>query len=321
MSLATRCFVCGTVFRVVQDQLKVSEGWVRCGRCNEVFNALESLFDLERDTPPAWSPGDAAPGGAFGGASESAHAGPASDPFLVDRLDAQLIGARRSESGSTPATRIGERDRLEFPDAQFEPESASSDLMMPIHDTTLLRADTTQSHSPPPPAPDFVRHAQRRARWHTPGARMSLGIVGMILQISLTLQAAHHFRDHVAALWPATNPPLTAWCAALNCTIQAPKRIEDIAVESTALTRAAGPEAFMLDVTLRNRGTAAVALPSIDLGLTDAGGRLVARRMLMPREWRVAASTLPAGAELPLHLALTTGSARVTGYTVEIFYP
>jgi predicted Zn finger-like uncharacterized protein len=47
MSLATRCPACGTVFRVVQDQLKVSQGWVRCGQCHEVFNALESLFDLD----------------------------------------------------------------------------------------------------------------------------------------------------------------------------------------------------------------------------------------------------------------------------------
>src|SRR5262245_54284610 len=51
MSLATRCTACHTTFRVVQDQLKVSEGWVRCGRCNEVFNAIEGLFDLERDMP------------------------------------------------------------------------------------------------------------------------------------------------------------------------------------------------------------------------------------------------------------------------------
>ena len=55
MSLATRCTSCGTVFRVVQDQLKVSEGWVRCGRCDAVFNALEGLFDLGRDSPPEWS--------------------------------------------------------------------------------------------------------------------------------------------------------------------------------------------------------------------------------------------------------------------------
>lgn len=52
MSLATRCTHCGTIFKVVQDQLKVSEGWVRCGRCNEVFNALPTLFDLEREPPP-----------------------------------------------------------------------------------------------------------------------------------------------------------------------------------------------------------------------------------------------------------------------------
>lgn len=52
MSLATRCTHCDTIFKVVQDQLKVSEGWVRCGRCNEVFNALEGLFDMEREAPP-----------------------------------------------------------------------------------------------------------------------------------------------------------------------------------------------------------------------------------------------------------------------------
>ena len=47
MSLATRCPSCGTVFRVVQDQLRVSEGWVRCGRCNGVFDAAEVLFDID----------------------------------------------------------------------------------------------------------------------------------------------------------------------------------------------------------------------------------------------------------------------------------
>src|SRR5687768_332464 len=45
--LATRCPACGTVFRVVLDLLRVSEGWVRCGRCSDVFNAAETLVDLE----------------------------------------------------------------------------------------------------------------------------------------------------------------------------------------------------------------------------------------------------------------------------------
>ena len=59
MSLATRCPSCGTVFRVAQDQLKVSEGWVRCGRCSGVFNAAEVLFDIDAGTPVQPKPGTA----------------------------------------------------------------------------------------------------------------------------------------------------------------------------------------------------------------------------------------------------------------------
>src|SRR5438445_12120493 len=109
---------------------------------------------------------------------------------------------------------------------------------------------------------------------------------------------------------PETKPALTAWCAALGCSIEAPKRIEDIAVESTALTRAAEPEAFRLAVTLRNRGAMALALPSIDLGLTDATGQLMARRMLSPNEWRVAVSSIQAGAELPLQIGRASARER-----------
>ncbi len=50
MTLATRCSACGTVFRAAPDQLRASDGWVRCGRCNSVFNAAEVLFDMDSGT-------------------------------------------------------------------------------------------------------------------------------------------------------------------------------------------------------------------------------------------------------------------------------
>ena len=43
MSLVTRCTSCGTLFKVVADQLKISEGWVRCGQCATVFDAQANL--------------------------------------------------------------------------------------------------------------------------------------------------------------------------------------------------------------------------------------------------------------------------------------
>jgi predicted Zn finger-like uncharacterized protein len=326
MSLATRCFACGTVFRVVQDQLKVSEGWVRCGRCNEVFNALETLFDLERDTPPEWSPGEPAPmvAASTGEAAADRPIESATEHSRADRIDAHLLGTRRRESESTPAGRVDERDRLEFPDAQFEPESIAWDG--PVFDART--APATPSTPKPKPeaellrvAPEFVRHAQRRARWQSPLMRAALGTVAVVLSGILIVQAGHHFRDLAAARWPAVKPVLLAWCEWRGCSLEAPKRIDDIAVESTALTRAPEDDAFGLSVTLRNRGGIALALPSVDLTLTDAAGQLVARRVLAPIDFRNGAAAIQAGADLPLQLRLTTGNARVTGYTVEIFYP
>ena len=43
MSLITRCTACGTLFKVVPDQLKMGDGWVRCGHCAEVFDAAAHL--------------------------------------------------------------------------------------------------------------------------------------------------------------------------------------------------------------------------------------------------------------------------------------
>ena len=43
MSLITQCPACTTLFKVVQDQLRISEGWVRCGQCDEVFDANAHL--------------------------------------------------------------------------------------------------------------------------------------------------------------------------------------------------------------------------------------------------------------------------------------
>ena len=45
MSLATRCPACGTTFKVVRDQLRISDGWVRCGRCSNVFDGAEHLHE------------------------------------------------------------------------------------------------------------------------------------------------------------------------------------------------------------------------------------------------------------------------------------
>ena len=343
MSLATRCTSCGTAFRVVQDQLKVSEGWVRCGRCDAVFNALEGLFDLGRDAPPDWEEPVEPLTASFAApvAEWSTLASPATDPeeelaaadsdddgptsnlgeLLTDPIDAHLFGPRkRAEAAPKPATQLGPRDRVEFSDARFDSDLFLENTSVP--DTELVVPSTDAGTLPLESSarPDFIRRADRRARWQRTPVRAALTAACVIAAGALMLQVAHQTRDTTAARWPALRPTLAAWCRLAQCRIEAPRRIEDVLVESTALTRATGQDAFVLSVTLKSRSDIALALPSIDLTLTDANGRLVARRALAPRDFR-AAEVIAPHAETPLQVVLSTGTPAVVGYVVEIFYP
>ncbi|MDQ2733427.1 MAG: zinc-ribbon domain-containing protein [Pseudomonadota bacterium] len=337
MSLATRCSSCGTVFRVVQDQLKVSEGWVRCGRCNAVFNALEGLFDLGRDMPTEWDASTAVPTSAAIPAAEPMRtAGPvevapkAADPIfglpqaaidglLADPIDAHLFRRRGAESERAPVE-LDARDRIEFSDARFDSDLFAENASVP--DTTLVDppTDAGQSLERASQQPDFLRRADRRARWRSAPVRVALISVSALAALGLAAQVTHHYRDVLAAQWPALRPTLAAWCRSAGCTLEAPRRIDDVSVESTTLTRAIGFDGFVLSVMLRSRAHLPVATPSIDLSLTDGNGRLVARRSLAPRDF-AAGSVLQPGTETALQVMLNASDYRVAGYTVEIFYP
>lgn len=51
--MLTRCPTCQTTFRVTAEQLKARQGRVRCGHCQGVFNALETLVEAAPVAAPA----------------------------------------------------------------------------------------------------------------------------------------------------------------------------------------------------------------------------------------------------------------------------
>ena len=56
MSLATRCPVCGTAFRVLREQLAARGGRVRCGKCATVFDGIAALVVEEGGERIAFEP-------------------------------------------------------------------------------------------------------------------------------------------------------------------------------------------------------------------------------------------------------------------------
>jgi predicted Zn finger-like uncharacterized protein len=377
MSLATRCTDCNTVFRVVQDQLKVSEGWVRCGRCGSVFNALEGLFDLEPVPAPAAAPVErepeapatpaAVPPTAAAAQAEEPVAPPVEAPvwspvpgpftpsfasapaapepyvdawpaprepeFVESQPEPFARGTGSVVHVATPASRVDEEDRIDFADARFnlallqeEGIAAADSSLDPVVNDDVPLADAAGGEEALPaaaaPAPEFLRKAERDARWASPRVRFSLALASVLLLGLLAVQAALHYRDLVATLLPESRPALEALCDVAGCRIEPLRRIDDIVIESSALNALPGGDMVRLSVVLRNRGVFPLAMPAIELTLTDAGGQMIARRVLPPADFGVSSATvLPAASEAPMQLVLTTSGRRASGYTVEPFYP
>lgn len=348
MSLATRCSACGTVFRVVSDQLRVSEGWVRCGRCSQVFNALESLVDLETGLPrqggldsgamaldvaqPAARPGGpplpGSPAPADGRAVPSAAAERSSDPAsdamadpLADPAAVQL--AREFASTSAPETRPPQASELLSP----PPERLDAPDRSSPRAPAASRRPRGSRAAAGAAAPSFVREADRAARWRRPGVRLALGGAALLASALLAAQVAHTWRDRLAAQQPALAPLLQAGCGLIGCEVGPAHVLDALSVESSGLVRVERSNLYKLQVSLRNRAAHDVALPALDLSLTDARGELIARRVLRPAELGESAATIGAGRDLTLQATLQSAAAAdgasrvIAGYTVELFYP
>ncbi|WP_184706264.1 DUF3426 domain-containing protein [Comamonas odontotermitis] len=103
MSQITRCPQCQTRFKVVDDQLRISDGWVRCGKCKSVFDALTHL--VQRQGAATASPAEAT--GASGAVAQ-----PVADAFNSDAqaLSASAVSQAHSPVPSQPADSIAAQD-------------------------------------------------------------------------------------------------------------------------------------------------------------------------------------------------------------------
>ncbi|MEK8049787.1 zinc-ribbon and DUF3426 domain-containing protein [Ideonella sp. DXS22W] len=365
MSLATRCPTCGTVFRVVHDQLLVSQGWVRCGRCSGVFNATDDLLDMDTGlpvhlpgmaTPPAAAPhpepaAPTAPAQASPAAAQGAAPPPAlpaapetePEPWAPPEPLAPLEALAPDTGAEAPAPGL----LLRAPSAEAVP----ADLPDPAADTappppgglSATLADPTQAtapalaamaafpqEAPPPaePAPEFVRVAERQAAWKRPHRRAAAAAGALVLGGLALAQAGLLWRDTLAAHHPGLAPTLQTLCRVTGCQLQPLRRIGQLSVDASALSRLDGVAAddpgaaqYRLNLTLRNRAEIALAAPAVELSLTDATGRLVQRRVLRLADLGAPQTALAPGQELVLQALLATGGQSVDGYTVELFYP
>lgn len=238
-------------------------------------------------------------------------------------------GPHGSEDGAgtapaPPAARGPDAQARDEADAQGllqTPFSAKAEAAGATGSSAILLEDPEDATEPGVQELSFMRAAQRKAFWRKPWVRVLLSMASLALMALLALQVAVLERDELAARIPALKPGLQAVCARMGCVLAARRDIAAVEVDSSSFQKLRGDE-YQLSLVLKNRSSLAVAMPALELTLTDAADQPVLRRVLLPEHWN-APQELAARGEWSVSraLVLSPSGARITGYRVIAFYP
>ena len=337
MSLLTRCPACTTLYRVVPDQLRISQGWVKCGQCGEIFDASQHLIEAFTETEAVSSD-----------VHEPALDVPAADVLADERIDPSIeepmqmptaseldavldpglsldhepltdlvmdAGLNSREGASSVAVETlteTSAERVEIPDWQaLRPSMENESTLDTDTDTDLDQLS-------------FLNPARGPSFWQRPLVRVVLLLLCVLLGLGLLAQWVYQERDRLAAMRPDLKPTLEIFCRPLNCSVRALQRIDALVVDTASFNKIQ-TDVYRLSFTVKNLSGLALALPSVEVTLTDLQDQVVLRRVLSPQDLSVAADILAAGTEWPVSAAVRVVSdaatPRVVGYRVMAFYP
>ncbi len=331
MSLITQCPACATMFRVVPDQLRISDGWVRCGQCDEVFDAnahLRTLEELQSATAHA-------PLGAE--IEEQTQALPPAEP--APEPQPPSVATPEYDWGA-PAPAMTEATPLDAlppdPDPSIAIEVSERKSLADKGDSDGVTEAPTEGQAEPlaepeasvpgtagEPTPSFMAVVAKPAPAMQGLGTKSLLALCSLLVAMLAAQGLWLHRDQLAVTAPALRPLLLAGCELLACKLQPLRQIESIAIDSSAFT-SVRPGVYLLKVNLKNNAALELATPALELTLTDAQDRPLLRRVLQPMELSskpdmAGASEL--GASLPIAVEPGATPEKIAGYKLLAFYP
>jgi predicted Zn finger-like uncharacterized protein len=159
---------------------------------------------------------------------------------------------------------------------------------------------------------------RRRAPWAAAGA--------ILLALALAGQAVWHFRDAIAAHFPATRPMLVRMCSYAGCAIRPLRDVAALSIESSDLQADAAHKGLLiLAANVRNRANYAIAYPHLELTLTDAQDQPVVRRAFSPADYAGGTADLGRGllgqGEVAIKMFIDASATSQAGYRLYLFYP
>ena len=170
----------------------------------------------------------------------------------------------------------------------------------------------------------FLQHKLKPSFWQSRTTRIVLGLVLLALLVALVVQIFVSQRDRIAALEPATQPLLLALCAWQGCTVSPLRQIESVVIDSSSFSRLRGDD-YRLAFSLKNKAPIEIAMPAVELALTDPQDQAVIRRVIHPAEFGAVSDRLAAASvwngTIALNVKPGAYGERIAGYRLLAFYP
>lgn len=150
----------------------------------------------------------------------------------------------------------------------------------------------------------------------------------LLLALLLLLQAAVVFRSELLVRWPELRPRLADLCDLYGCSVGWPTRAEVLAVVGTELQAVPGTDILELTAVIRNRASYRVALPAVEVALTDTTNRTLARKVFAPVDY-LASSGEPSsrineglgpGSDYVVRITFEARGLNAAGFVVYPFY-
>jgi predicted Zn finger-like uncharacterized protein len=355
MALAARCPHCRALFRVVADQLKLRGGLVRCGECRHVFDAIGSLSYVDERALPSQTSEAPIGGAALPGPAVAAPAIAARPPAAAARPPAPAAPTpAHRPAAKAPPDRIRRalepiRDELAVPtlfgapeaqgqEAQDEGTAVAARIQQrraaapagPETYAVLLDEEEVVEQAPEveaqePEAPSFLttedQRREQRLRRVLAAACVPLALLALV-QIGLGL------RSPALEVWPGLHPLLARACSLYGCSVGWPERAELLTIVGSELAAIPGTDVIELNAAIRSRAPFVMALPAIEVTLTDTQNRTIARKVFLPVDYLASGGEpssrldegLSPGSDLSVRLVFEARGLSASGFVLYPFY-
>lgn len=331
MDLTTQCPQCGTEFEVSLQQLQLRKGYIRCVNCAHIFDGYEAVVPEK-------------------GSEHRVSTHTSENDINEPQFSAPAPRARTSSS--EPQFIVSPRE----PDASvpIRTRHAAETAAFTVRDVDELAQGRRHTVGPTDAEPSSHGTEERSGLYIEPrGAayvpseydddepRSGLGAGGVLLSLLIVLglaaallQGAYIYRVQIASEVPALRPALERYCEALECTVDYPRRLSQIAIMDSSLQEVRDDAdadnlnerdtRMMLDVVLRNNFEKPQQWPSMSLELVDFSGVVAVRRALAPADYLPELSLqrpFPAKSELRVSVPILVDDMRINGYQLDTFFP